>query len=198
MKTIQLISGLLLLATTALAQDAQDKHPSMDNIPDEILRKIGVLSVNKFMLAVIKMTECPCANLDGTLELFAPNAYIEVSNIKGRLTKYTPLSYFRTVNALKCGKDAIYKSMKFDYRPVSANDATILRFNGTCTVSYQVTQTFVGFTEKGNKTYSDKTKKTITINLLAESAEIQPKIIAITVDTTENYPINEEKAIRSK
>jgi hypothetical protein len=187
MKQTNILFALLIGFTSALAQEVT---PPM-KISEEAAKQLGVPLVNQFTLAVKKLKDCPCYILDGTLDLFSEGAMIEVSNLRGKLRRYTPESYFRTVNALKCGKDPVYRSMHFDYKPVSAENATVSYFEGSCTVTYKIKQSFFGERAKGERIYTDYTIKLITINLIPDAnGVLEPKIIGVIVEKTEKNEIN--------
>jgi hypothetical protein len=189
MKNGKLLSVLLLLNVYAAAQE----RPVQNFISEELMKKEGVPIVNHFQLAVKKLKECPLYILDGTLELFSDSAKIEVSSLNSKKPKtYTPEAYFRTVNGLKCGNDPVYRDIDFDYLPVSAADGIVSCFNGSCRVSYKITQIFHGEPVKKKTKYCDITIKSVTIYFQKDNkGVVEGKIIGVLVEKTKTCDSND-------
>src|SRR5581483_10112879 len=179
-----LLFALLFISVRAAAQDIPQ---SGVKISEETMRKEGVAIVNNFQTAVKRCTECPLFITKGTNNLFANGAIIEVTSINTRTKKtYSPEAYFRTVNGLKCGRDPIYKSMKFEYLPVAEEDGIPGNNYGSPIITFNITQVIHAEGIKGRKNYCDITIKSVTIIFSKNSdGVIEGKIIGVFAERTE-------------
>jgi len=182
MKKLNVISVLLL---TYFLSSAQETAPLI-KISRETAKDLSLPLVNQFQVAMTKLPQCPCLILNGTNNLFAKNAKIEVSSLNGKPQSYTPEAYFRAVNALHCGKKPVYSSMKFVYRPLPRSSAIVSYAPGSISVAYPINQLFVGVQTGTGRVYMDITIKIVNIGFIAdEHGVLQPKITGITVDETQ-------------
>jgi len=189
-KHLVIIFGyLLVLANSGLSQGSKI---SLRLAPDEKLSRVAVDVVNKFSVLVKRITECSVPFPEKDMALFSPDAIIEVGGLKsGPVKRFSPQAYFQCLNALKCKPNAVYRTLNFDYRPVSAANARIVRTNDDCFIIFIVQQTFTAKTGDDPSGATGILLKSITLDAtIGEDGEIHSHILGVQLEALE---INEKR-----
>ncbi|MBO9562463.1 MAG: hypothetical protein J7621_06790 [Niastella sp.] len=196
-----IICIIITFLVTVINSHGQPEKPAKSFPSAKAMKSIAGSMVNQFQQSVRKTCDCPLMILDGVLELFSENARIEVTSLnRTDKVKYKPRDYFETVNSLKCSNDPVYDSMSFDYLPVDPEDGTVSTFDGSYTITYNITQTFNGkpVKKKRRQRYCDITIKKVVINFWFDRKGIlMAKIIGVLVEKTKNCNGNEKLQIET-
>jgi len=176
-----------ILAVISLSSSAQLREvPRSRILSDNIVRDGAQSILDDYTRAVEMAADCKNGgvHLKSFLQLFTPDAYIEVSSRSrtGTVSR-TPAAYINGLRRLCVG--GIYDEIHFDFsEDILERSNLIYQFGGACEIDRRIHQTFRGY-RNNVLTYCDVTIRRMSIVFYRlNDGSYQPFIKRITIEET--------------
>jgi len=166
------------------------ERPKKASFDYELIRKDAEQRANQALTQLVASTACgvELPDLEGTLNYFSPNAFIEVSAIPAkRIIRLNVAAYAAALHALRCSDTATYRSISFNFEPVKQIQELIIQNNDTCWVTVPIRQYFIGRGGGQKMDYADITIKNIVFRYYMKDGIVHGEIDRVLAGRTTNY-----------